>query len=329
MADLSIFKFSEPGAPLTRDPSVREYLQTYQLPIPPQVRYGHVRFPSPQENYRVGLFGQAWAPEHSVGTVVLLHGLSEHSGNYGQLIQDFCAAHLSVATLDLRGHGLSEGPRGHTDTPECYAEDVEQFLRVVLPTLNPNRPLFFFGHSMGGLIALHLLLRKNIATQPRAIALTSPFLGFPEIKGPQKILSALAPLVNCIAPSLAISHGIADESLTHDTAYLARRAEDPLVSIKVSPRWLLSTRKLMEEVQARAGEFAELCPAYMLLASDERVVNLEAARSFGTRAFSGRQHRIAEFPGFRHELEKEPKIRSRIVGEVISWFLSHIPYGTR
>src|SRR3989344_9571751 len=127
MAGSAAFKLSGPGAALAQDPAISEYLRCYGFPLPPEVRYGFIRFPSTQENARVSLFGQAWVPAHAIGTLLFLHGYSEHSGNYGRLIRNFTDAQFAVAALDLRGHGLSEGARGHLETSTAYAEDVEFF----------------------------------------------------------------------------------------------------------------------------------------------------------------------------------------------------------
>lgn len=324
MSGFSSFKLTEPGATLIRDPSVREYLKTYGLPIPPNVRYGHVRFESPQDQYRVALFGQAWVPEHSLGTVFVIHGFSEHTGNFGNLIQNFTDSRLAVAAIDLRGHGLSEGPRGHTDAPECYAEDIEKFAQIVAPALNPTCPFFLFGHSLGGLIALQLMLRNRLPLPVSASVVMSPLLGLPELGGIQKLLARLSPAVEKIFPTLAFPHNISDESLSHDTAYLSQRARDPLIGTKASARWFRSINLLMNEVHHKAGEFHNLAPTFLMLAGDERVTNLNESRRFAFNALTDQKHKIIEFPGCFHELEKEPAIRGRVVSEAIAWFTSHV-----
>ena len=53
-----------------------------------------------------------------------------------------------------------------------------------------------------------------------------------------------------------------------------------------------------------------------------RRVRLDARR-FAFRAFAGQRHKVIEFPGMYHELEKEPEVRNRVVSETIAWFRSH------
>ncbi len=125
------FQLSEPGTLLAQDPGMAEYLRSYSFPLPSDARYGFVRFESPQEKNRVSVFGQAWVPVHAVGTVTLIHGYAEHSGNYSRLVRDLIGNQFAVIAIDLRGHGLSEGPGGNLDSPEHYVEDSIPGIKLI------------------------------------------------------------------------------------------------------------------------------------------------------------------------------------------------------
>lgn len=316
-------KLSEPGNALSQDTATQEYLRCYDLPAPPRVRYGSMRFDSPEPSFRVGLFGQAWMPLQPEATVLFIHGFCEHVGNYGRLISELVDARIAVAAIDLRGHGFSEGPRGHVDAPQCYLEDLEYFAKIAFAALTPNRPFHIFAHSLGGLLALQLLLRKKLPTTPASVVLSSPLLGFPGLTGMNKILAPLAPLIAKVMPALPIAAKIKTSSLSHDEAYLKERAQDPLIFDVATPQWLVSCTKLVAEVQDQAKTFATAPPTLLLLAGDERVTNLTEARRFAFNGLASVKHKVVEFPGQRHELEKEPEIRARVVKESIAWMLSH------
>lgn len=316
-------KLSEPGNALSQDPGTREYLRCYGLPSPPEVRYGSLRFDSPEPSYRVSLFGQAWLPVQAEATVLFIHGFCEHTGNYGKLINELINSRIAVASMDLRGHGFSEGARGHVDAPHCYLTDLEYFARIVFPTLTPNRPLHIWAHSLGGLLALQLLWRKKLPVTPASIIVTSPFLGFPELSGLPKMMAAMAPTLARIMPSLPVSADIKPESLSHDSEYLSERAKDPLIFGVATPQWFVSMQKLIADTQNNAIGFPDLTPTLCMLAGDERVTNLTEARRFAFNGLASMKHKVIEFPGMRHELEKEPSIRERVVKESIAWMLSH------
>ena len=54
------------------------------------------------------LFLQAWMPEKPTASLLVVHGLGEHSGRYAKFAQALCEAGIAVFTFDGRGHGQSE-----------------------------------------------------------------------------------------------------------------------------------------------------------------------------------------------------------------------------
>lgn len=60
------------------------------------------------------LFGREWMPGGPPkAAVCLAHGFGEHIGRWAQAGEYFAARGFAVAAIDLRGHGRSEGRRGH------------------------------------------------------------------------------------------------------------------------------------------------------------------------------------------------------------------------
>ena len=55
------------------------------------------------------------------------------------------------------GHGMSDGERVFIDDFEIYITDSLELMRE---QRQPGKPFILFGHSMGGLIALHCMLRE-------------------------------------------------------------------------------------------------------------------------------------------------------------------------
>ena len=59
------------------------------------------------------LYGQIWEVEQAKAALILLHGMGEHSGRYsGTFVETMNEAGFNVLSIDLFGHGLSEGKRG-------------------------------------------------------------------------------------------------------------------------------------------------------------------------------------------------------------------------
>src|SRR5687768_10683451 len=103
------------------------------------------------------LYYRAWESNQPRAALLVVHGLSDHSGRYEYFGHRMAGSGISVYSFDLRGHGLSEGRRGHADRFEVLLQDVDGFRREVDTITGGTLPLFLLGHSMGGLIALRYI----------------------------------------------------------------------------------------------------------------------------------------------------------------------------
>ncbi len=70
-------------------------------------------------------------PAAERGRVVLVHGATEHGERYGHLVEALLAAGWSFYAFDHRGHGRSEGLRGHVSDFSTYAHDLTAFLEHI------------------------------------------------------------------------------------------------------------------------------------------------------------------------------------------------------
>ena len=99
------------------------------------------------------------------GVVQLLHGVGEHAGRYGRLIEALVGAGFHVYADDHRGHGRT-GIRQHGG-PERLgrlgkggmraAEDAVWHLTGLIRDENPDLPLVLLGHSWGSFLAQMLV----------------------------------------------------------------------------------------------------------------------------------------------------------------------------
>src|SRR5689334_17538390 len=95
------------------------------------------------------LYGRLWrCGAKPSATIVVVHGFGEHSGRYNHVAAWFCDAGMDAITFDLRGHGKSEGPRGHYS----HYSDLIRDLELVLG--RAESPKFLYAHSFGGQIVL-------------------------------------------------------------------------------------------------------------------------------------------------------------------------------
>lgn len=259
-----------------------------------------------------------WAVEggEALGTLLVIHGLSEHSGRYQPMAEAARLAGFAVSAVDLHGHGESPGRRGHIhDFDTDHLGAVDALVRTVEKE-RPNTPLILVGHSLGGLIAARWAQRRVFARRLRGLVLVTPFVA-PRVSIPGWKLAATAILRNLV-PSFTLPTGIADEVLFRDPAERERFAADPLVQRRISAgHWAALTRE-RERLSAEAASLE--VPTLMLLAGDDRVVSTEASRELASRM---PLVTVIEYPEAYHALHHDPCARE-VLRDVFAWSRARI-----
>ena len=120
----------------------------------------HIEF-TQQTPDGVQFYFQGWQPETPPKAVVcLVHGLGEHSGRYAHVAAALNDAGYALLGFDLRGHGKSGGPRGHTPSYDTLMDDIGRLLAEAAQRY-PGQPQFLYGHSLGGNLVLNYALRRK------------------------------------------------------------------------------------------------------------------------------------------------------------------------
>lgn len=116
-----------------------------------------------------------YIPERFDRIVVWMHGGGAHScAGYQYAAQKLKRSGIAVFTLDLRGHGLSEGKRGHTKFVNQPYEDLTQFItEVVRP--EKDKKLVLMGHSSGAGFLLNYSSYKNNVDAERYVFVAPEF----------------------------------------------------------------------------------------------------------------------------------------------------------
>ncbi|WLI89657.1 lysophospholipase [Massilia sp. R2A-15] len=229
------------------------------------------------------------------GSVVVMHGLGEHSGRYRHLAGFLNECGLSVRCYDHRGHGRSQGRRGDV----IYGDPMLQDAEIIIEDFSTRfaEPPFLFGHSMGGLFATRFALA---AMSPlRGLILSSPALALRMSPFQHRMLK----LMSALAPSLGVPNGVSAGLLSHDPKVVAAYKADPLVHHRISARLLRSMLSSIDYCQSHAGALAT--PTLMLVSGDDRVVDIEGSRRFLLRVPPGMAV-MREYDRLYHEIFNEP-----------------------
>lgn len=260
------------------------------------------------------IFWQAWLPpavretaeeRKSRPLILLAHGLGEHSSRYGSLVNQLLYRGYPVFALDHRGHGRSEGKRGHITSFSEYLEDLKTLQALAMEKTGKSR-VVLIGHSLGGLIALAYALENQ--GMLAGVVASGPALKF-KVQVPW-IKAFLGKTLSRILPALTMDNGLDPAHLSHDPKVVQDYIQDPLVHKKVSARWFTEVNARMEWALAQAHQLS--LPVLLIHGSDDQLTDPRATETFAQKVGSTRKKLII-YPGFYHEsfneVEKEKVLR--------------------
>ncbi len=254
------------------------------------------------------LYARAWTSEQAKGVVALVHGMGEHIDRYDHLANYFNAAGFSVLGFDHRGHGQSEGKRGHTPNFEAYLDDVEVLLTQTR-TRFPNLPIFLYGHSMGGNVVLNYLLRRKPEIQ--AVITTGPWIKL--AFEPNAALVMVGKLLRNIVPGFTQDSGLNPQHIARRAATVEAYKKDPLVHGKISSAAGIDLMKSGQWLLAQKGTLP--VPTLIQHGADDQITSAAASRQFSAQ-FEGTTYKTWE--GLYHEIHNED-MREEVYQYTLDW----------
>jgi len=181
--------------------------------------------------------------------ILLVHGLGEHAGRYSGWAARFNEEDIAVRAFDLPGHGNSEGTRGVIPSLEKVYDTIDVITRDLSSEL-PGIPLFIYGHSLGGGLALNYLVRRK--PKLTGAIITSPWVFLTETPPKSKVI--LARVAGRLVPGLVQPSGLKTEFLSRNPEVVSQYRSDPLVHGMISAGLYNSMIAAAKETLARASE---------------------------------------------------------------------------
>lgn len=247
-----------------------------------------------------GLFYRSWfASNPATASVLISHGLGEHSGRYEHVAAAFNAAGFHVFALDHLGHGLSPGKRAFISRFSELTDGVAE-LRAHIAQQTPSVPVFLVGHSLGGLIAASTILSKE--EDFAGLLMTGPALGVPT--PPPVWQLVLLRIFSAVAPGLKALE-LDATAICRDPAVVEAYVADPLVHHQNIPaRMVVSLFDEAARVMSRAKEIR--LPVLLLHGAEDQLTSASASTAFVDMLTSSDKH-LTLYEGMYHELFNEPE----------------------
>jgi alpha-beta hydrolase superfamily lysophospholipase len=287
------------------------------------------------------VFVRRWMPVGKVrGTVLIAHGMAEHSARYARFATALTAAGYAAYAPDHRGHGGTANGTlgvGGSDAWNGMVRDLVQ-LAGTIGDAHPGVPSFFFGHSMGSILAQRFIALRG-STLSGAILSGS----FGVIEG----LDALVAIARHAAegdaatqPSPLVAQMFAGfnaqftlrtgyEWLSRDAAEVDAYVADPLCGFTFSNGLLAEMLGGFAQTWQPENEARIPTTLPILIFSGDQdpaggnTVSTQALAD-RYRALGVRDLRVIFYPEARHEMLNE-RNRDEVERDVIAWLDAHVP----
>ena len=252
------------------------------------------RISSPGENLRAG--------------VLLIHGLGEHIGRFDELAGVLLDSGIAFIAADLPGHGKSDGKRGCIKNYRLMHEMIDTLSGEFWKTF-PGKPLFLYGHSLGGGIAMEYL--TSCDSKFKGAVITSPWLKLSFEPEKSKIL--LAGIMKNIMPSLVQPSGLVAGNISHDSEVVEKYVNDPLVHDRISVGLFHNAVTAGKYSLEHASSLK--IPVLLMHGSDDRITSPDGSREAASKS---PMIQLKIWDGGYHELHNEP-FRREVFGYITDW----------
>lgn len=288
------------------------------------------------------LYYTVYEPETTTikATVLILHGMQEHSGRYADFARHLAHQGFAVLTYDHLGHGKTAKTKEELGfftlkTPEKRLIRDARNMAEFLEKSYPETPHFIIGHSMGSFITRCLLRKQSSRFIGAAIIGTggyNPAIG--PAKGLLSLLNSLSPynrseLISELFGKISNSH-FKDEEFDHGTNWLSVNKEnrkafmlDELCGVPFSNNAFFTLFSLMETATARdwSKSIAQEFPFIFVSGTDDPVGEFSkgvqsTVDNLQTDGFKNVQLNL--YPGMRHEILNED-IKGQVYDDIVVW----------
>ena len=201
-----------------------------------------------------------------------------------------------MVALDQRGHGRSEGKRGHTPRYSLLMEAIQKLLTTT-KELYPGVPVFLYGHSFGGNQVLNFAVRQHPLV---AGVIASGSWLLLKVK-PTVILAWLSKAKSYLFPRWSAPNRIEAQFISHDESVVQAYRDDPLIHDRVTARLAVATQAAALYVYRYASHFQ--VPVLIMHGEEDPITDPLGSQLLATRIGASATYKL--WPGMYHEVHHE------------------------
>lgn len=289
------------------------------------------------------LFHTLFSPETAKATLLIVHGMQEHSGRYAEIAEYFASHGIAVLTYDHLGHGKSVKEKKdigffQLEKPDERLVSDAEMMADHLAEQYPGIPHFILGHSMGSFVTRCLLQKASSKFSGAIITGTGgPLAGINILRGYLSLATAIAPrhrtFLNSVFTGVNNRHFKKDKDFS-DTSWLSvnpenRKAfeQDELCGIPFTHNAFYTLFSIYKKATSRDWA-ASISPSFPLLfvsGQNDPIGDFgkgveHTVNNLKTDGF--RNVEVKLYPEMRHEILNE-EIREEVLNEIYTWILKY------
>jgi alpha-beta hydrolase superfamily lysophospholipase len=252
------------------------------------------------------------------GVMLIQHGIGEHAGRYQTYADELAEMPLDLWSFDSRGHGHSDGPRGHA--AKGFATLVEDLVVVInhVKEKTGTTRMVLAGHSLGAAIVATYASTRTPDPAIHALVLSAPPTRIP-LTAAQSVKVGIGKVLASVLPGLTMPTGLPPTGISSDPSEVKRYVDDPLVHDKVSAALGVSLTRDAEKLLETAHRI--LLPVLAFQGDADTVVPISETRKF-IPLLGSKDVTWKELPGSFHETHHETAARRAAMFDTLRGWLA-------
>ncbi len=246
--------------------------------------------------------------------LLIIHGQGEHGARYQHFPHYLGEMYDLIIAPDLRGHGRSEGVRGHVERFDEYVDDALLGWNVLQKKVPINCKMDWFGHSMGGLISLRTFLYRQDLNADHLI-ISSPLIGLKVQVPLMKVIAAK--MISKFWGALQMPTDLDSSKVCRDPNVVEAYNSDRLNHGIATPKFFFSLKDAMENLIQSDLRINEKTRVLFQLAGEDEIVDTSAAKDFFERLHHD-DKKLIIYPGLYHEIFNE-LVKENVFDDLKKW----------